>query len=277
MFDGSMDRFRKRLLARLRPGRDEAELLDLIGNAEAVQSDEHRSMLENLVMFRDVRVRELMVPRSEIFALDRNMPLDAAVQTIAGTNFSKLPVYDGDLDHIIGMIHAWDVFAASIHGEKKGLQEFLSPCLNAPETELVLGLLSRMKREGVHIAVVTDEYGGTGGLVTLSDLLTEIVGSMDEASESANSEECVRQQDGSFLVHGRTHVEDLAEALGCQLPEGDYDTVGGLITSLCGRIPRRGEELELSGLAISILEADPRRVLRLRVAPLVHARSLSDL
>jgi len=271
MFEKRMERFRKRLLARLRPGRDEAELLELIGNAEAVQSDEHRSMLENLVMFRDVRVRELMVPRSEIFALDRNMPLKTAVQAIAGTNFSKLPVYDGDLDHILGMIHAWDVFAASIRGEKKMLQEFLSPCLNTPETELVLGLLSRMKREGVHIAVVTDEYGGTGGLVTLSDLLTEIIGSMDEAGTSAHDESCVRQQDGSLLVHGRTHVEDLEEALGRKLPEGDFDTVGGLITSLCGRIPRRGEELELVGLSITVLEAEPRRVLRLRIAPLVHA------
>ncbi len=271
MFDGLLERFRQRMLVRLRPGRDEEELLALIGNAEAVQSDEHRRMLENLVMFRDVRVRELMVPRSEIFALDKAMKLDAAVQSITGTDFSKLPVYDGDLDHIIGMIHAWDVFAASIRGEKKMLTEFLSPCLNAPESELVLGLLSRMKRAGVHIAVVTDEYGGTGGLVTLSDLLTEIVGSMDEAGESVPSEEYVRQPDGSLIVHGRMHVEDIEEQLHVQLPDGDYDTVGGLITSLCGRIPRRGERLELAGLCIDVLEAEPRRVLRLRIALPSHA------
>ncbi|MDX8392906.1 MAG: hemolysin family protein [Mariprofundaceae bacterium] len=271
MFDGFGDRFRQRMLSRLRPGRDEDELLALIGNAEAVQSDEHRRMLENLVVFRDVRVRELMVPRSEIFALEKSMKLDAAVQAVAGTDFSKLPVYDGDLDHIIGMIHAWDVFAASIRSEKKALTEFLSPCLNAPESELVLGLLSRMKRAGVHIAVVTDEYGGTGGLVTLSDLLTEIVGSMDEASESIPSEAFVRQPDGSLMVHGRMHVEELEEQLHLQLPDGDYDTVGGLITSLCGRIPRRGERLELAGLCIDILEAEPRRVLRLRVSLPAHS------
>jgi len=271
MTDGFNERLRKRLLERLRPGRDEKELLEIIGNAEVVQSDEHRSMLQNLVWFRDVRVRELMVPRLEIFALEKSTSLDDAIEVIAGKSYSKLPIYDGDLDHIMGMIHAWDVFAAKIKGEKKELQEFLSPCLSAPETELVLGLLSRMKREGVHIAVVTDEYGGTGGLVTLSDLLTEIVGSMDEAGEAANGEECARQQDGSLIVHGRTHVEDVEEALGCKLPEGDYDTVAGLVVSQCGRIPRRGERLELAGLNIDILEAEPRRVLRMRILPLTHA------
>lgn len=267
MVDDIGERFRKRLLERLRPGRDEEELLGVIGNAEAVQSDEHRSMLENLVWFSDVRVRELMVPRLEIFALEKATTLDEAVQAITGKSYSKLPVYDGDLDHIIGMIHAWDVFAARIRGEKKSLLEFLQPILTAPESELVLGLLSRMKREGVHIAVVTDEYGGTGGLVTLSDLLTEIVGSMDEAGEAANGEECARQPDGSLIVHGRTHVEDVEEGLGIKLPEGDYDTVAGMVVSLCGRIPRRGECLELAGLNIEILEAEPRRVLRLRIHP----------
>ena len=271
MADGFNDRLRKRLIERLRPGRDEEELLEIIGNAEVVQSDEHRSMLQNLVWFRDVRVRELMVPRLEIFALEKSTSLDDAIEAITGKSYSKLPIYDGDLDHIMGMIHAWDVFAAKIKGEKKELQEFLSPCLSAPESELVLGLLSRMKREGVHIAVVTDEYGGTGGLVTLSDLLTEIVGSMDEAGEAANGEECARQQDGSLIVHGRAHVEDVEEALGCKLPEGDYDTVAGFVVSQCGRIPRRGERLELAGLSIDILEAEPRRVLRMRILPPTHA------
>jgi len=271
MTEGFSERWRKKMIARLRPGRDEEELLEIIGNAEAVQSDEHRSMLESLVMFRDVRVRELMVPRLEIFALEKSITLDEALDAITGKTFSKLLVYDGDLDHVIGMIHAWDVFAAKLRGEKKELQDFLSPCLSAPETELVLGLLSRMKRKGVHIAVVTDEYGGTGGLVTLSDLLTEIVGSMEEAGETSSGEECVRQPDGSFIVHGRTHVEDVEDALNYKLPEGDYDTVAGLIVSLCGRIPRRGESLELAGLSIDILEAEPRRVLRLRIHPVIHA------
>jgi len=271
MSDRFGERFRKRLIERLRPGRDEEELLEIIGNAEAVQSDEHRGMLQNLVWFRDVRVRELMVPRLEIFALEKSTSLDDAVEAITGKSFSKLPVYDGDFDHIIGMIHAWDVFAAKIRGEKKVLQEFLSPCLFAPESELVLGLLSRMKREGVHIAVVTDEYGGTGGLVTLSDLLTEIVGSMDEAGEAASGEECARQQDGSLIVHGRAHVEDVEDALNYKLPAGDYDTVAGLVVSMCNRIPRRGERLELAGLSIDILEAEPRRVLRMRIHPLTHA------
>lgn len=268
IFERWWERLRSRLLVRLRPGRDEGELLELISRAEAVQSDDHRRMLERLVMFRDVRVRELMVPRSEIFALEAGMTLAAAAKEIAGNDYSKLPVYADDLDHIEGVIHAWDVFSTRVRGEKKSLSSLLHPCLKVPESQLALGLLDRMKQEGMHIAIVVDEYGGTGGLITLSDLLTEIVGSMDEAGEAADGDECVRGEDGGYIVAGRMHVEDLEEALGRKLPEGDYDTVGGLVTSQCGHIPVTGECLEAAGLSIHVLEAEPRRVLKLHILPM---------
>jgi len=267
-FERWWERLRSRLLVRLRPGRDEAELLELISRAEAVQSDDHRRMLESLVMFRDVRVRELMVPRSEIFALEAGMTLAAAAKEIAGNSYSKVPVYADDLDHIEGVIHAWDIFSTQVRGEKKSLSSLLHPCLKVPESQLVLGLLDRMKQEGMHIAIVVDEYGGTGGLVTLSDLLTEIVGSMDETGEAADGDECVRGEDGGYIVAGRMHVEDLEEALERKLPEGDYDTVGGLIISQCGHIPVSGERLEIAGLSIHVLEAEPRRVLKLHILPM---------
>jgi len=273
MFDRWREQMRARWLARLRPGRDEAELLELIGRAEAIQSDDHRRMLESLVMFRDVRVRELMVPRSEIFALESSMSLAEASRKIAGNDYSKLPVYVGDLDHIEGVIHAWDVFAAQLGGGNTSLSQLLRPCLKVPESQLVLGLLGRMKQEGIHLAIVVDEYGGTGGLVTLSDLLTEIVGPMNESGEAEEDEECVPQEDGGYVVAGRMHVEDLEEVLERDLPEGDYDTVGGLITSQCGRIPAQGEQLEVAGLTIQVLEAEPRRVLKLHIAPVADAVS----
>ncbi len=259
-------RWRSRLLARLRPGRDEAELLEIISRAEAIQSDDHRRMLENLVLFREVRVRELMVPRSEIFALEAGMTLRTAAERIAGHTYSKLPVFHGDLDHIEGIIYAWDVFSALVRGEQKPLADFLRPCLRAPESQLAMGLLRDMKHQGRHMAIVVDEYGGTGGLITLSDLLTEIVGAMDEAGEG-EEEECERQADGSLIVAGRMRVEDLEEILQKPLPHGDYDTVAGLITSQCGRIPARGERLKVAGLTVRILEAEPRRILRLHILP----------
>jgi len=268
MFDCWRERFRSRWLERLRPGRDEDELLALIRRAEAVQSDDHRRMLESLVMFRDVRVRELMVPRSEIFALEASMSLKEAAKKITGNEYSKLPVYVDDLDNIEGVIHAWDVFSAEIQGKNKHLSGLIRPCLKVPESQLVLGLLGRMKQKGMHLAIVMDEYGGTGGLVTLSDLLTEIVGSMDEVGEAGEFGECVRGEDGGYVVAGRMHVEDLEEVLGRQLPEGDYDTVGGMVTSLCGRIPAQGERIEVAGLTVYVLAAEPRRVLKLHITPM---------
>ncbi|HKJ84339.1 MAG TPA: hemolysin family protein [Mariprofundaceae bacterium] len=267
MFEQWRERVRRYLLQRLRPGRDEAELLELLGRAEAVQSDEHRRMLERLAVFHDVRVRELMVPRSEIRALSVKLSLNEAARQIAEHDFSKVPVFDGDLDHIRGLVHVWDVFSAQVRGERKSLAKLLRPSLKVPESQLVLGLLTRMKQEGVHLAIVMDEYGGTGGLVTLSDLLAEIVGPLDGNGESEDAEECVQQPDGSCIVQGRMHVEDLEKAVGLKLPEGDYDTVAGLIISQCGRIPGRGERLEIAGLVMHVMDADPRRVMKVRVEP----------
>jgi len=271
MFERLKERLRMRWLERLRPGRDEDELLALIGRAEAIRSDDHRRMLESLVMFRDVRVRELMVPRSEIFALEASMSLTEAAKKIAGNDYSKLPVYVDNLDHIKGVIHAWDVFSAAIEGKQKSLSGLVRPCLTVPESQLVLGLLDRMKEKGAHLAMVMDEYGGTGGLVTLSDLLTEIVGSLDEVGEAAESEECVQGEDGGYVVAGRMHVEDLEEVLERKFPEGDYDTVGGMVTSLCGRIPAQGERIEVAGLTVNVLAAEPRRVLKLHITPMADA------
>ncbi len=271
MLEDWRKQWRARLLARLRPGRDEAELLEMIGRAEAIQSDDHRRMLESLVMFRDVRVRELMVPRSEIVALETGMTLARAAKEIAGHAYSKLPVFAGDLDHIEGIIHAWDVFSTLVRDEKKSLSGLLRPCLKVPESQLAMGLLGRMKQQGMHIAIVVDEFGGTGGLITLSNLLTEIVGSMDEAGGGGEEEECIRKADGSFIVAGRMHVEDLEDILGQSLPHGDYDTVGGLISNQCGRIPEPGERLEVAGLAVHVLEAEPRRILKLHITPPVDA------
>jgi len=268
MFKHWRERLRTRWIKRLRPGRDEGELLALIGRAEVVQSDDHRSMLESLVMFRDVRVRELMVPRSEIVALEASMPLKDAARKIADNGYSRLPVYADNLDNIKGVIYAWDVFSAEIEDNNQQLSSMTRPCLKVPESQLALGLLGRMKEQGIHLAMVMDEYGGTGGLVTLSDLLTEIVGSMNEVG---GIDERILGEDGGYVVSGRLHVEDLEEVLELSLPKGDYDTVGGLVTSLCGRIPAQGECIEVAGLMVHVLAAEPRRVLKLHITPIADA------
>lgn len=260
-------RVREALIQRLRPGRDDEELLAILGRAEAVQSDEQRSMLEQVVTFNDTRVREVMVPRSEIHAVNVDATLADVEVALIEHGVSRLPVMESDIDHVLGVVHTQDVLAARVRGESPALSAILRPCLRVLEMEQVPGLLEEMKEHACHIAIVLDEYGGTAGLVTLSDLLDEIVGEIGEEGEEEEGE-CQLLVDGSYLVLARMHIEELGDELGHELPQGDYDTVGGWLTSRLARIPKSGEVVKLDGYQIHILEADPRRITKVRLQSL---------
>ncbi|GAV20053.1 magnesium and cobalt transporter [Mariprofundus micogutta] len=255
---------RKSLIEHMRPGRDEAELLAVLGRAEAVQSDEQRTMLEQMIVFNDTRVREVMVPRSDIHAVTVDTPLADVERMLIDKGVSRLPVIEDDIDHVLGVVHAQDVVAARITGDKSTLTNLVRPCLRVLELEQVSGLLSEMKEASCHIAMVLDEYGGTAGLITLPDLLKEIVGEINEAGE-ADDIEFHPLHDDSYMVQARMHIEELSEALGVTLPQGDYDTVAGWITARLGRIPKQGETVKLDGIQIHVLEADPRRISKVRL------------
>jgi len=264
MVQNWMHSLRKLLIEHLRPGRDEQELLAVLGRAEAVQSDDQRSMLEHMVELHDMRVREVMVPRSEIHAVAADISLAEIEKAMIEKGVSRMPVMDGDIDHVLGVIHVRDVVMARIHGESPDLKTLLRPCLRVLELEQISGLLSEMREHACQIAIVLDEYGGTAGLITLPDLVREIIGEIGEDGESEESELHV-QGDGSFIVQARMHIEELAEALDMPLPQGDYDTVGGWLTAHLGRIPKHGERIALEGLQIRVLEADPRRISKVRI------------
>lgn len=265
---------RSLILNYLRPGHDTEELLGILQRAVAVRSEDQRDMLEQVVEFGDLRVREIMVPRSAIHAVPADMPLHEVEKIFVRTGVSRLPVMDGDLDHILGVVHIWDVIAARVEGRQLSLPAIARHCLRVPELAQTLSILDEMRTESCHIAIVHDEYGGTAGLITLSDLLTELVGSFKETGAMTGEDEaCVRQPDGSYIVMGRMHVEDLAEEIGIEIPPGDYDTVAGLITSRLERIPMEGEKVEIDGLPVTILRADPRRILKVRIRPASPAES----
>ncbi len=259
---------RDKLITWLRPGKDEEELLKLVQRAECIQSDEQRKMLVQAVEFHDTRVREIMTPRSQIHAIDISIsPEDLETEMLNATS-TRLPVIDGNLDNIVGVVHLWDLFSIKIRGQAFSLRELVRPCTKISELQRVAGLLSEM-REASHIAIVKDEFGGTAGLVTLSDLLEEIVGAIDEDTNEDDAG-ITRTEDGQFEVMANVHIEELAEALDRKLPEGDFDTVAGLITFELGRIPLIGETHKLAGLSVTILEASPRRIIRVRVHPLTE-------
>ncbi len=255
---------RQKLIDWLRPGATEEELLGIVQRAEFIRSDEQRSMLAQAVAFHDTRIREIMTPRSQLHTIDLSISAEALEQEIMNAKVTRLPVTDGDLDHIVGIVYLWDLFTKRIKNEPIVLADLLRPCPKVSELQRVAGLLSEM-REGSHMAIVQDEFGGTAGLVTLSDLLEEIVGVIDEGTQDNAEEDIVYHDNGDIDVVARLHVEELADILNIDLPEGDYDTVAGLITSELERIPLRHEQVEVAGLSMCILEADPRRVIRVRI------------
>ena len=170
MWDRWRERRRKRLIERLRPGRDEEELNALIERADAVHSDEHRQMLQRLIGFQDIRVREIMLPRSAIEAVELGMSLSEVGQKFIDSEASRLPVMVEDLDHIEGVVELRDVFSAMVRHKQPSLAEIMRPCLKVSELQQVAGVLSEMRASSHRLAIVIDEYGGTAGIVTLEDL-----------------------------------------------------------------------------------------------------------
>ncbi len=272
-FQSWMKSIRKQMIDHIRPGRDEQELLAVLGRAEAVQSDAQRSMLEQLIEFHDTRVREVMIPRSAIHAVEAKDSLAEIEQVMLTHGISRLPVMDGDIDHVLGVVHVQDIVKARISGETPALAALLHPCLRVLELEQVSGLLSEMREHSCRIAIVLDEYGGTAGLITLADLVVEIIGDIGEDGEEEESE-LETLADGSYMALARMHIEELAEGLDVELPQGDYDTVGGWLTAHLGRIPKIGEQVKVQGFQIHIIEADPRRISKVRIQRLTNqARS----
>ena len=266
MFKRFKKRFRHRLLQALRPGKSHRELLTIIERAESILSDEQRRMFEAMIHFHDTRVREIMLPRADIRAVDLHTPLQEVAEIMAASNESRLPVMQGDVDHIVGVLHLKDLFQAQLHARDVSLSDLMRPHLTVSELAHVPRLLIDMRESQKHLAIVLDEFGGTTGLISFTLLLEEIIGSMDEHAPS-ESHEYVRGDNGCIEVSARMHVEDLQELLKVELPTGDYDTVGGLILTELGRIPTRGERFFVAGLDVHIQEADPRRILRVLIKP----------
>jgi magnesium and cobalt transporter len=205
-----------------------------------------------------------MTPRTGIEALPVEADVSTARKKLLETAHSRLPVYHGSIDNVVGVLHARDLFQAWEEGqERQPVSQYLRPAAFVPETLSAAELLSEI-RQKTHLAMVVDEYGGTAGLVTLEDLLEEIVG--DIRDEHDREEELARQEDDdSWIISAVAHVEELEDRFGIELGQRDFDTVGGLIVSSFGRVPLEGERIETLGLSFEVLKADPRRVHRVRV------------
>ncbi|MGD9538985.1 MAG: hemolysin family protein [Alphaproteobacteria bacterium] len=233
-------------------------------------SPEERRLLFRLIRFSSRTVNDAMVPRPDIVGLDEGSTLDEVVAAVREHGHTRMPVYRGSLDEIVGMVHLRDVIAYWGSDRPFSLKDVLREILFVPSSMPNIQLLSQMRTTRTHMAVVVDEYGGTDGLVTIGDLVEEIVGQIEDEHDEAETPEIVALPDGSIEADARTSLEALAERLEVELLDEeeseDIETIGGLVTDLAGHVPRRGERIaHPSGLVFEVLDADPRRIKRLRI------------
>jgi CBS domain containing-hemolysin-like protein len=246
---------------------DDAGQSDNGGDLTAVE----RTMLRNLLHFSEHRVDDVMVPRSDIVAIDESAGFADCIAAFAEHGHSRLPVYRETLDSIIGMIHIKDVFAVLASGEQppESLEAFIRQPRFVPQNMSVLALLDEMRRTRTHLAIVLDEYSGTEGLVTIEDLVEEIVGEIEDEHDEEPEAMFAQLSPVMWEADARAELDDLAEAIDRKLSEveEDVDTLGGLAFVIAGQVPDVGQMLthEASGWKLEILEADEKRVTRIRL------------
>lgn len=229
--------------------------------------DSERRMIRGIFDLDETLVKEIMTPRVDVDALSLDSDISAAKQLIVECGHSRIPVYKESIDHVVGIVYAKDLLNDIRIGRNGKLQHFLHEPVFVPETKNIGDLLDEFKQTKKQIAVIIDEYGGTAGLVTIEDILEEIVGEIRDEYDVDEVEELFTvEQDGCVTAEARTPIDEINELLSAHIPEDeDYDTVGGYITSELGRIPRTNEVLQLNDLEVLILEADERKVSRLHL------------
>lgn len=274
-------------LARIRPQKPAADALreeieEILEEHEAQESQggeeeqAERVLLRNVLKVGGLRVDDVMVPRADIIAVEANKPLEELVATAREAAHSRLPVYHDTLDDVIGMLHIKDLLAYWGSAKPFLIEAVLRKTLFVPPSLPVLDLLLQMRASRIHMALVVDEYGGIDGLVTIEDLVEQIVGEIEDEHDEEEESTLVERPDGSLEMAARLDVTELEEKLGESVLDAEereiIDTVGGLVASAAGRVPRRGEIItHPSGLTFEILDADPRRVKRLRLRPKTRA------
>jgi CBS domain containing-hemolysin-like protein len=243
---------------------EEVEALIEVGERTGLLEAEEGKMMRGIVDLDETLVREIMTPRTAIVALEAQTIVEDARRTLLEAAHSRLPVYAGSIDNVIGVLHSRDLFQAWESKEDQQLiRRFLRPAVFVPETLSAGDLLTEM-RQKTQVALVVDEYGGIAGLVTLEDVLEEIVGEIRD--EHDNEEELIHAEAaGTWVVDAVAHVDELEPLFDVAFEGRDFDTVGGLVVSGFGRVPRVGENLNTHGLHIEVLQADNRRVLRVRI------------
>ncbi len=248
------------------PAEEHIDALISAGEEEGIIEEGDRELIQSVVAFGDKTVREVLTPRPRVVAISQDASLDQLRELAITEQYSRIPAFDGDIDSITGFVHVRDMFELDEDERaKKKVRDILRPIRMVPETKRVNDLLKEMQEEGAHMAVVVDEYGSTAGIVTMEDMVEEIVGEIHDEHEPER--DFHQEPDGSYVVSGSFDLGRLGDLLEFRAPDGtESTTVGGLITEWLGHVPAVGEEAERDGIQIKVLAANNLRVDQVRVA-----------
>jgi CBS domain containing-hemolysin-like protein len=234
-------------------------------DATAALPEAEREMIRGVMDLEFTPVREVMVPRPDIIAIDIDGGFDKLVQAMIQKGFSRIPVFEEDIDHIVGIAHAKDLMRYMINGQTRpALRDVLRPAYVVPESKKVQELLTEMKQRHISIAIVVDEYGGVAGLATIEDLIEEIVGEIRDEFD-VEEEPILKVNENEAIVDGGYSIDELNEEFGMEIEKEDYDSVGGFIVNELGRMPSVGDSVSFNGVNMKVLSVAGRRVKKVRV------------
>lgn len=246
---------------------EEIRMMVDAGEEKGVIEESQRDMINNIFEFDDINVGDVMSHRTEITAVPLSLPLSEVTQLAISEGFSRIPVYDDDLDNIVGIIYVKDLlnFVGKEIPEKASAKSVMRKAYHVPESKRCGELFAEMTEKHIQMAIVIDEYGGTAGLVTLEDLIESIVGNIQDEYDDER-EEISRFADGTYLIDGTCDIAEAEEMLDTQLPEGDYDTISGLMLSVLGRLPEENEQpsIECAGYRFTAVNTDERHIEKIK-------------
>lgn len=261
----------------IRQSLDNIVSADFSDGAAANLTEDERTMIRNILQYHEVRVDDVMVPRADIIAFDDSEGFEALVSQFLEAAHSRIPVFSETLDHVVGMVHIKDIvrpLTPKVNGQQRrspSVSSLLRSVLYVPPSMRVIDLLARMRAARVHMAIVVDEFGGTDGLITIEDLVEQIVGDIEDEHDMAAPDAVQELAEGIWLADARLPIEKLEETLGQSLrdvdDEMDVDTLGGLVVCLSGSVPIIGEQVHHdAGFSLEVIDGDPRRIKQVRIS-----------
>ncbi|HEY5467365.1 MAG TPA: hemolysin family protein [Clostridia bacterium] len=247
---------------------EEIRIMVDVGRESGAIHAAEKEMIENIFELNDKEVSEIMTHRTNIVSLDVDADFNEVLEVAIQEKYTRIPVYEENIDNIIGILHIKDLLLIATEEQKRpfSLRDILRPATFVPESKQVDSLFREMQRDHAQMAVVIDEYGGTAGIVSLEDIIEEIVGNLQDEYDEEEAE-IERRDETTFVVDGQTALDDVAAAVGVNMPEDDYDTLAGLVVGLLDRIPDEGEQPEIAyhNLIFKVLEMDDRRVSKIQI------------